>query len=114
MRVDALALQGCEHARPLFKRDLALGRAAAEEHGNLSEIRATHHFLPSRPPACREPADRAGAHRHHHVAIAGDIENRLRQIGDVLDEDRLDLAGDAQARASARPSAATIGCSPAA
>jgi len=44
----------------------------------------------------RHGADRTGAHAQHHVTVAGDIHNRLRHRRDVLDEDRLDLAGDAQ------------------
>ena len=39
--------------------------------------------------------DRARAHRDHDVAVARERANRRRQLRDVLDEHRLDLAGDA-------------------
>jgi hypothetical protein len=42
-----------------------------------------------------------------------DVEDLLRHLADVLDEHRLHLAGTRIARASERPSAATIGASPA-
>ena len=52
----------------------------------------------------RHAADGARAHGDHHVAGLDDAADRARHLGDVLDEDRLDLAGEAQrARAIGRP-----------
>ncbi len=44
----------------------------------------------------RHRADRPGAHREHHVARAGVVQNGLRHGADVVDEHRLDLARHAQ------------------
>ena len=60
----------------------------------------------------RHAADRTSAHGDDHVAVLCDAPDSRLHLADVLDEDRLDLAGEAQ-RASERPSAATIGASPA-
>jgi hypothetical protein len=43
----------------------------------------------------RHAADGAGAHAHHDVAVAGDVEHGLRHRGDVVDELRFHLAGHA-------------------
>src|SRR6185436_6764563 len=44
----------------------------------------------------RHVADRAGAHRDDHVTVACVFDHRLRQLGHVVDEHRVHMAGDAQ------------------
>ena len=44
----------------------------------------------------RHVADRARAHRDHHVARPRLVDDGRRHLADVVDEDRIDLAADAQ------------------
>ena len=55
--------------------------------------RLVHHHAVTN--CCGVAADRTRAHRQHDVAVAGDALERCRQVGDVLDEYRLDPARDA-------------------
>ena len=124
MRIDALGLQRLQHAAARHQRDLALGRVAAHQHGDLAEVlgrsrgrsclrvdaRASQ--LPPAWPARRRSSRRPCTSPRRRRARcpgwpAACAAMSSTNTGSTLPATRT-------ARASERPSAATMGASPAA
>src|SRR5690606_26808285 len=116
MRIDALRLQRGQHALARHQRDFALGRAPAEQDADLAEFvfqfRCAHGcscmIFPGTPLI--EPAPiviNTSPSRITLRIVAGISAMSSTNTGSPLPATR-------SACASVRPSAATIGCSPAA
>ena len=66
VRVDAALTQRLQHRVAGQERDLALGRRAAQQHGNLSEV--SRHVSSSR----RASLSRCGDAEHPHLGLERD------------------------------------------
>ena len=116
--VDALARPAAAPARVARERDVARQRAA--QRGE--RLRLVHHHAPSaagrvqrmaRREQGRRLADRARAHRDDDVAVAHERAIASGSSAVASTNTGSTLPATRTARASARPSAATIGGSPA-
>src|SRR5206468_1774606 len=115
--IDALALQRIEHAGAGHQAHFALGAGAAHQHRNLAERFHVHahddSLLKSATFAATPPIEPApiaittSPSRDWSRIVAGNSATSSTNTGSTLPATR-------SARASERPSAATIGASPAA